>query len=635
MTTRIKNTRIISRETERFAYYSPFNDAILETDFQNAIRTGGLISSGNQIDTTEINQYRQGIEIAQEAYRFMGTGPKIWAGNIKGCVTIQTIGQMLSFVEFENTTMFEERIRFDPVSYIESDQHEDLEMIFNDGPQQNKETRIDVFTSPYTKGLDSNEALSNAHDIRASLEDGNPLWGYVSEKNSQIEQFFDFRDHTLPPFLESGEKFFGQYLPGSGFLNIESTDYAFYRFNGDRVNQLGTLTLTPQSTLTFLSGPKIDKPPGNNETQALAIRQDSGDGNPTSLLNFSNTQTRQIDFSAQALIWISSSILDTVNFGSLSGSKTQRVNIGTVISTSLDVYTGSSMPISPISIMWELAIDKRGGYLSGGNYIQTTTPKLSYRDVEQKGFVSSGSGAVFDYVLNELNYEITSGSNSIWNLNAWNHVAFARTSSVSDTSIYAHTTKLYVNGNKVTESQGRHHAFLSASSVGILGVGIAQLISTETGSVSHDDLFISGTVLTTVLPITGFDDLRISSLKFTNTIPSDSDIFSTAQLVPFLNRSFSNYYMSGVYLFGHLQDSFPPLPPYEDTGNYPLITELQTDNSDLISILHTSTSLNLDDDLRKRYGIKSTPAGQDVYGPKQARYGTDSIAYSGYLRGSG
>lgn len=44
--------------------------------------------------------------------------------------------------------------------------------------------------------------------------------------------------------------------------------------------------------------------------------------------------------------------------------------------------------------------------------------------------------------------------------------------------------------------------------------------------------------------------------------------------------------------------------------------------------------IGLDDDIRGSYTQKSATAGYDVYGPGQARYGTDSIAYSGWGRGS-
>ena len=49
-----------------------------------------------------------------------------------------------------------------------------------------------------------------------------------------------------------------------------------------------------------------------------------------------------------------------------------------------------------------------------------------------------------------------------------------------------------------------------------------------------------------------------------------------------------------------------------------------------LKLLH----IELDDDIRETYTQKSATAGYSVYGPQQSLYGTDSIAFTGWLRGS-
>jgi hypothetical protein len=44
--------------------------------------------------------------------------------------------------------------------------------------------------------------------------------------------------------------------------------------------------------------------------------------------------------------------------------------------------------------------------------------------------------------------------------------------------------------------------------------------------------------------------------------------------------------------------------------------------------------IELDEDIRETYTVKSATAGYSVYGPSQAIYGTDSITFNGWLRGS-
>lgn len=80
------------------------------------------------------------------------------------------------------------------------------------------------------------------------------------------------------------------------------------------------------------------------------------------------------------------------------------------------------------------------------------------------------------------------------------------------------------------------------------------------------------------------------------------------------------------------------IEPFDDTEDEEIVKQLQIDTSsiegqDFITQLKL-LSIELDEDIRGDYTQKSATAGYTVYGPEQARYGTDSLAYIGWLRGS-
>ena len=78
--------------------------------------------------------------------------------------------------------------------------------------------------------------------------------------------------------------------------------------------------------------------------------------------------------------------------------------------------------------------------------------------------------------------------------------------------------------------------------------------------------------------------------------------------------------------------------PFDDTETSELVDQLVVNTSSLdgpdfieqLKLLH----INLYDDIRETYTQKSATAGYTVYGPDQARYGTDSVTFSGWSRGS-
>ena len=75
------------------------------------------------------------------------------------------------------------------------------------------------------------------------------------------------------------------------------------------------------------------------------------------------------------------------------------------------------------------------------------------------------------------------------------------------------------------------------------------------------------------------------------------------------------------------------MSPFIDTEDEEIVSRLQTTDQDLISILKQG-NVNLDEDLRETYTRRSATAGTSVYGPEANIYGTDSIAYNGWIRGA-
>lgn len=78
--------------------------------------------------------------------------------------------------------------------------------------------------------------------------------------------------------------------------------------------------------------------------------------------------------------------------------------------------------------------------------------------------------------------------------------------------------------------------------------------------------------------------------------------------------------------------------PYDDTKDEEIVKQLDINisTSGSLNFLNVLKQLHieLDDDIRETYTQKSATAGYTVYGPDQSRYGTDSVAFVGWVRGS-
>ncbi len=93
-----------------------------------------------------------------------------------------------------------------------------------------------------------------------------------------------------------------------------------------------------------------------------------------------------------------------------------------------------------------------------------------------------------------------------------------------------------------------------------------------------------------------------------------------------------------IIIEGYVDYTRRVIEPFDDTEDEEIVKQLDIDTStaegqDFIAQLKL-LSIELDEDIRGDYTQKSAAAGYTVYGPEQARYGTDSVAYVGWLRGS-
>lgn len=102
---------------------------------------------------------------------------------------------------------------------------------------------------------------------------------------------------------------------------------------------------------------------------------------------------------------------------------------------------------------------------------------------------------------------------------------------------------------------------------------------------------------------------------------------------------FGNSVQDSIVIEGYLPILIRNIDPFNDTNDEKIVSQISSslsdtaENMDFISKLKT-LKIELDEDIRQTYAQKSATAGYSVYGPEQARYGTDSITFNGWIRGS-
>lgn len=186
---------------------TPFDDS------RQVFRKVATTSNNPNINTSGSDPYRMGVELRDFKDIYNSSQPKLWGGsfNQTGGITheqeIVTYGQALSFTSFFGTSMWSEKPKFNPVTYINQPTDYPLPIIFNDGPQQEQEAIIEPFTTP--QRFNTVESYDVAHKVRGNLEDGNALDGR-GKGNSMVEQFTDYAQPISPrPWLEEGEERWG------------------------------------------------------------------------------------------------------------------------------------------------------------------------------------------------------------------------------------------------------------------------------------------------------------------------------------------------------------------------------------------------------------------------------------------
>lgn len=226
--------------------FEPFDDSRSSRKRIAALTTISASLTG-AIDTRGIDQFRQGVEISSEAYRFGSVGPKIWAGNIKGYTSVKTIGQAVSFTEYRNDKSFSDiMIKFDPVVYIRLGAvNYPYPIVFNDGPQANKEASLQPFTIRFLGFNNVNEVLDTAYSPKASLEEGNQDNKRLVGSTNIISQFIPFNTPNISgssysPFLDEGGITFGKTVSGSIAIDgyVDNTDVNILPFNDILNNKL-------------------------------------------------------------------------------------------------------------------------------------------------------------------------------------------------------------------------------------------------------------------------------------------------------------------------------------------------------------------------------------------------------------
>src|SRR5690606_30726142 len=127
--------------------FTPFNDTD-KPRIQQAIQ---IIDAVQGYDTTQIDRFRQGVNVRLPQHLYKTTQPKIWSGRFDHQTKVITFGQARSFVEYDDSTIFREKPEFNPVWFIEDRENYPYPIIFNDGPQQEEEASIEPFTIPMRK----------------------------------------------------------------------------------------------------------------------------------------------------------------------------------------------------------------------------------------------------------------------------------------------------------------------------------------------------------------------------------------------------------------------------------------------------------------------------------------------------
>lgn len=188
-----------------YTEFTPFDDSQQVIYIPTNSGSGGM-------DTSQIDQFRQGVEIKTNHDRFMSTQPKIWSGDFDHYITYNPIGQARSFTEYENSQIWGDLPEFNPVLFIELGGDYPLPIVFNDGPQEEEETILEPITIPFRRS--STEGPFFAHRVAGQIEDGNNF-DTIFKNSNRTSQFWEYDEPVQQRlFLDEGQAIYGSISDG-------------------------------------------------------------------------------------------------------------------------------------------------------------------------------------------------------------------------------------------------------------------------------------------------------------------------------------------------------------------------------------------------------------------------------------
>lgn len=126
----------------------------------------------------------------------------------------------------------------------------------------------------------------------------------------------------------------------------------------------------------------------------------------------------------------------------------------------------------------------------------------------------------------------------------------------------------------------------------------------------------------------------LAGLKIHDTALTAEQVFQEyASGFPYASGRSNEALQNSVKVDGYVAFIQRDADPFDDTRDEQIVEQINTTDATFISRLK-ELDFDLSEDIRGTFSKKSAAAGGDVYGPDSARYGTDSIAYRGLIRGS-
>lgn len=243
--------------------FAPFDDTKSQTKATRKAIYRIPPGTKQNYDTTEVDKYRQGTEITLPKYLDNTSEPKIWSGddnNFKHTIDINTYGQSLGFIDnHELQEEYKDLPNWNPVTYIQTGNYYPKPILVSQHPSAELEAQIEPLTIP--DKLPTNEGPYYAHDIHASLQDGNDtddIW----KSTNKVIQFIPYKPVPVKkPFVDEGGGLFGSNpgyitLPHYSSEEIQRLEYPFDELLGENLKK--TINTNDTNFLNAISNLKIN-----------------------------------------------------------------------------------------------------------------------------------------------------------------------------------------------------------------------------------------------------------------------------------------------------------------------------------------------------------------------------------------